>query len=399
MDYAELVQEVVKLDPEDKAGLLSKYLSPELDRRLSAGRYDDAWAVVRAALASNPDRPSLVHMAARVLSQRAAGLRRQGHPDQALAAEREAATYYEKLLTLQPDHAESAAALAAFLIDTQAATQQGLWTVLKPSEMKSAAGATLTRLPDGTILASGKRPDHDTYSIVAPTDLKAVTAIRLEAVPHPDLPGGGPGRSEPNFIVTEVQLTAAPKTEPRRQKRVPLAKASADFVQRQYDLERIIDGDEATAGWAVFPQYGVRHWVMAETADQVAHDAGTLLTIQIACKDPQWKQHCLGRFRLSVTAQAHPGRASCTETLAASAENGWTRLGAAYAVRGEWQAAIPRSPRQQPRAARPVTPTCCWRWPMASSSTPKKPVSGTTGRRPGFRNTGAMRPFENWPWK
>ena len=39
------------------------------------------------------------------------------------------------------------------------------WTVLEPVEMTSTGGATLTRQKDGSILASGKNPPSDTYTI------------------------------------------------------------------------------------------------------------------------------------------------------------------------------------------------------------------------------------------
>ena len=42
--------------------------------------------------------------------------------------------------------------------------------------MKSEGGATLTPLPDGSVLASDKNPDFDTYTFVARTNPWAATA-------------------------------------------------------------------------------------------------------------------------------------------------------------------------------------------------------------------------------
>src|SRR5208283_1973283 len=58
----------------------------------------------------------------------------------------------------------------------------GQWQVLEPAELKSAEGATLTRLPDGSILSEGHRPETDTYTIVAHTDLPEITGLRLEVL-------------------------------------------------------------------------------------------------------------------------------------------------------------------------------------------------------------------------
>ncbi len=57
------------------------------------------------------------------------------------------------------------------------------WMVLKPSEYKSAGGATLTVLPDGSVLASGANPQADTYVIEAKATASLVTGVRLEVLP------------------------------------------------------------------------------------------------------------------------------------------------------------------------------------------------------------------------
>ncbi len=84
------------------------------------------------------------------------------------------------------------------------------WTVFHPTRVASSAGATLTVAPDGSILASGKRGDADTYTVIAPSDLKSITAFRLEALPDPSLPAGGPGRAgDGNFVLTDFKAATA----------------------------------------------------------------------------------------------------------------------------------------------------------------------------------------------
>jgi serine/threonine protein kinase len=113
--------------------------------------------------------------------------RDKGEPDEANAGPRKA---LEQQLASEPDNAALAFELANLLLMPDTTN----WTVLKPSAMTSKGGATLTLQEDGSILASGKNPDRDDYSLVAKTDLEQITAIRLEALPDPSLPGGGPGR-------------------------------------------------------------------------------------------------------------------------------------------------------------------------------------------------------------
>ena len=108
------------------------------------------------------------------------------------AARTRARLLLEEKLAQQPENSTWSAELAdLLLIDNRAR-----WTILKPVEAESEPGATLSILPDHSILASGANPVKDRYRVVltvgTDTDL---TAIRLEVLTHASLPGNGPGRT------------------------------------------------------------------------------------------------------------------------------------------------------------------------------------------------------------
>src|SRR5205823_3657984 len=65
------------------------------------------------------------------------------------------------------------------------AQQSMSWTVLDIAQATSAKGVTLTKQPDGSILASGSTPTTDTYTLTANTKLPKITGIRLEVLPDP----------------------------------------------------------------------------------------------------------------------------------------------------------------------------------------------------------------------
>jgi len=90
------------------------------------------------------------------------------------------------------------------------------WVVLNPSTFTSANGATLTKLGDLSLLASGANPSPDTYTITAPTSLTGITGIRLEALEDPSLPFSGPGRhgANGNFVVSELTMDIVAVPEP-----------------------------------------------------------------------------------------------------------------------------------------------------------------------------------------
>ena len=82
------------------------------------------------------------------------------------------------------------------------------WQPLVPAELTSAGGATLKAQDDGSVLVSGENPNQDTFTIAAKTDLAGITALRLETIPDPSLPGGAAGRSPGgDFRLTRFSAT------------------------------------------------------------------------------------------------------------------------------------------------------------------------------------------------
>jgi len=83
------------------------------------------------------------------------------------------------------------------------------WTTLDPTEFKSMGGATLTKLDDKSLLASGKDPEFDEYIIKTKLPLSKLSALRIEAMPDKSLPRGGPGRDlYGNFILSTIEVSA-----------------------------------------------------------------------------------------------------------------------------------------------------------------------------------------------
>jgi hypothetical protein len=90
------------------------------------------------------------------------------------------------------------------------------WITLMPATFTSSGGATLAKQPDGSLLAGGTRPETDTYTITATTELKGITAVRLEVLSDPSLPHQGPGRQDNgNLHLTDFRMQAAPNERRR----------------------------------------------------------------------------------------------------------------------------------------------------------------------------------------
>jgi hypothetical protein len=180
------------------------------------------------------------------------------------------------------------------------------WTVVEPVEMKSAAGATFAKQPDGSILVGGNLT-KDTYTIIVDTNVANITGVRLEALTDGSLPASGPGRAQNgNFVLSELSLSAEKKSSPEGSFVVPLENAQADFNQNGFVPAGAIDGSLDT-GWAIHPQMGKNHVLVAETNETIANEDGWLLGFTLVQNYVDGK-HALGKFRLSVTSSRRPLR-------------------------------------------------------------------------------------------
>jgi hypothetical protein len=85
------------------------------------------------------------------------------------------------------------------------------WIALQPTDMKAKSQAALAQLPDGSIRVSGMNPANDVYTISAPIEASAITAVRLEVLPDEALPQNGSGRaSDGNFVLSKFQVSLSP---------------------------------------------------------------------------------------------------------------------------------------------------------------------------------------------
>ena len=136
--------------------------------------------------------------------------------------------------------------------------------MLAPGRATATSAARLTPVEDGSILVDGEVPERDRYSIVVQTDLKAISAFRLEVLPDPSLPLSGPGRNDNgNLVLTEFQVQLLP--DPKAASGTPLAfeRAAADHAQDGFSIDNAVDGKNDT-GWAILPRAGRAHEAVFE---------------------------------------------------------------------------------------------------------------------------------------
>jgi|UniRef100_UPI0037834F3B mono/diheme cytochrome c family protein len=210
------------------------------------------------------------------------------------------------------------------------------WSPLGYESFVSAEGSTLKRTGE-TILASGSKPDKETYILTSSVPLAKVTALRLDVLADPSLPMKGPGRQDNgNLTLSEIEAQLFDSGTAQSVK-LKFTRATADFDQQGWTSGMAIDGNAAT-GWGIHPAVGVSHHAVFELADTIAIKPGAKLTLTL--KQLSGKSHLIGSFKLSVTdepavrAAAMPMLAQEALTLPAEKRSESQRLAlAAHALR------------------------------------------------------------------
>ena len=176
------------------------------------------------------------------------------------------------------------------------------WEVLKPLRASSAGGATLTLQPDGSVLASDKNPQADTYKLAAKTNVSQLMGVRLEVLPDASLPKKGPGRdSEGNFFLSDFEMQIDGKP-------VIWKSSTADESQDGYSASGIVTKKAGSlSGWAIDAGDSNiwRRQVVFIPRDSTAIPAGATLTFTLRHEMRKTSRN-IGKFRLSVSAVPDP---------------------------------------------------------------------------------------------
>ena len=191
------------------------------------------------------------------------------------------------------------------------------WSVLTFETLKSEAGATLKKLDDNSVLASGENPAKDSFELALTTKLSGLTGIQLEALPDESLVNKGLGRADNgNFVLSELKLFLNDKP-------VELSALRADFEQPTFPPANAVDGRNDT-GWAIASEFGKPHVAVFEPRTSIAAINGeTTVRVRLEFQSVH-VAHVLGRFRLSLTnspvASLRPMPAAVREVLNIAAD-------------------------------------------------------------------------------
>ena len=192
------------------------------------------------------------------------------------------------------------------------------WLPTAVRSARSSGGATLSIGTDGSILVSGENPEQETTTLVIWTEAQKIGGIRIEMLPHPDLPGSGSGRSENgNFVLSEFTAVTVPAEDLSATRSLEFPRATASFSQQGWAIGGSVDGKRET-GWAVMPRLSERHEAVFALAEPLETPGGAVLVVTL--EQHHGKLHTLGQFRISVTEAQGPAASALPAPVLAALE-------------------------------------------------------------------------------
>lgn len=200
------------------------------------------------------------------------------------------------------------------------------WTVLKPDSLHSKFHATLTTLPDQSVLASGDKPNRDIYTLELTCNLPSITGFRLEALAHSSLPNDGPGRAHffqtGDFLLSEF-IVETPDGQGGWMRHA-FDNATDSHHKDKHEAAKSLDGLLDT-GWQIGGRTGEDHQAVFALKDSIRGN-GEPIRIRITLDQSFIHQVTIGRFRLSATGEDHPvasGMPADVEALLAGGIKAW----------------------------------------------------------------------------
>jgi hypothetical protein len=176
-----------------------------------------------------------------------------------------------------------------------------LATALLPTLAKSEQKAAFSQQSDGSTLVTGDLAATDSYSISVALPAGVVSGFKLEVLPDPTLPSGGPGRSKNgNFVLTKFDVRAEDGHDS-----FPLHSPKATFAQPGFPAESAIDSDRQS-GWAIAGATGKPQSISFQLVHPIDANAPRTLRITLEQQHKTASQHLIGRFKLSALVGETP---------------------------------------------------------------------------------------------
>ncbi|KAB2644411.1 MAG: DUF1553 domain-containing protein [Verrucomicrobia bacterium] len=175
------------------------------------------------------------------------------------------------------------------------------WKVQSPLSATTSNGATLTNGSDNLILAGGKNPDNETYTITFQPGAGAWRGLRLHIFTDEQYAGNRVARGGTGFIVTEAEVLAGNTESPSA---VKLAHVVTSSEAEGFPALAMLDGRRET-GWGNPIGHSSEQQAAFHFAEPLVAASDTVVTVRLR-HDHDQRKVTIGKFRLSLTAVEKP---------------------------------------------------------------------------------------------
>ena len=207
-----------------------------------------------------------------------------------IAAQQNIVTLANKELNVRPDNFDSK--LSQW---KQQFTETPLWQNLKLLESTSEADVVLKQQNEQIILATGNRPERDTWTLTfelpALPDGKKHRSLRIEHFPK-SIAGGD--WADKNVAIRDLTVEQLQGTGTFQ--KITLTNPRATFSQPNWEVTKLINGDHS-AGWALSPKFKDPQNCILDFSEPI--DSGT---IRITLEQQYGEGLLLARSRFSVSS-------------------------------------------------------------------------------------------------
>ena len=220
-------------------------------------------------------------------------------------------------LTLEQNHSVDHN-LGCFKVSLAQDDPSAGWSPVRPAKVVANGGMVADIRPDLSVLVGGPNNAKGRYDIDVPVRGR-LSGVRIEALPDPSLPQGGPGRAgNGNFVVTEVKGRVV-LADGSLGRPVRFTHAAASFEQtlfagddipgKRWGALHAVDNDATLPylGWAILPDAGKPHAMVLGLAEPLTLPEGAFLRLTV--ENSHSTDHNLGCFRISTTSAAPAVRA------------------------------------------------------------------------------------------
>ena len=229
----------------------------------------------------------------------------------------------QELLTNVSDSEKQLASLSAKIAEPgrQAAWEESLrststqsWEILPMAHFQSDNTSFELLDDQSSLIKKGSAPFRSVYNITLDPSPGPLSALRLEAMRHPNMTKGRLGPSDSgNFVLTNIAIHLVDQNGKKRD--LPIHQAEATYEQPGYPVKNAFD-ENNKSGWAVWNGKDIaRDQAAIFRFKQPATIAPGERLVVVLSQQSQFLKHVIGRFRLASSKKSPPPLKKEDQTL------------------------------------------------------------------------------------